>query len=341
MIKVLHSVLFYLMATSSIVISECLATNPHEAYPRWLLEVCQAASETLSADFNYGLLGLIVTNAQWAALPGNTVIDPVTGIAAIANVPDPQEPGILANNAAAGASQVHREQSEAARRFRMGKAVLLKAILDSLGPQLRRSITSRIHNIIILTIPEIMAEMTLRFGVFSATDVAAYTALLATPLTSGDKCDFETFSTTFLDNIAVLGRANQPISAYEQMAKFESATSAQPAVAHAIQSYRDHEPTLALQSLANMIPFITARLSNLPSASLGYAAAAIATTNRLAIRGGRGGRGGRGQGPTTFYCFHHGTNRSHHGASCNFMRSSPTHTNEMIAARDSSTGGKV
>lgn len=332
-------------SSSSIIISESLSVNPHEAYPRWLLEVCQVASETLSADYNYGLLGLIITNAQWAALPGNTVIDPVTLVAVVRDIPDPQDPGVLANNAAAGASQVHRELAEAARRFRAGKAILVKAILDSLGPQLRRSITSRIHNIIILTIPEIMAEMTTRFGVFSAADVAAYTALLAIPLSSGDKCEFETFSTRFIDNIAVLERANQPVSAYEQMWKFESATSTQPSVAHAIQSYRDNVPTLSLQSLTDMIPYISARLSNLPSASLGYASAAVSTTHRQgSVSGGRG-RGGyvsRGdRSSARFYCFHHGSNHSHHGSECKFMKSSPVHTDTMIAARNSSTGGKA
>lgn len=332
------------MATSiSISILESLATNPHESYPRWLLEVCQTASEILSADFQYGLLGLIVTPSQWSALPGNSQIDPATGLAVVAPIPDPRDPGALLNNAAAGASQVHREASEMARRFRTGKALLLKAILDSIGPQLKRSITDRVHNIIILTIPEIMTEMTLRFGVFSATDIAAYTLLLSTPLTSADKCDFEVFATTFLDNIAVLARANQPVSTYEQMVKFEVATSAQPSVAHAIQSYRDQQPTLALQSLIDMIPYIIARLSNVPSSALGYAAAATHGSTRQAHvqRGGRGGRGGRGTSSVNFYCYHHGTNRSHNGIECKLMKSSPVHTNAMIAARDCSTGGKA
>jgi len=332
------------MATNApIIISESLSSNPHEAFPRWLIEVCQSASEILSADFQYGLLGLVITAAQWAALPGNSIVDPAPGAVVVIPVPNPQDPPPLLNNAAAGASQVHREASEAARRFRVGRAALLKAILDSLGSQLRRSLTDRIHNIIILTIPEIIAEMIVRFGTFSATDVAAYTALLSNPLTSGDKCDFEIFATTFQDNLAVLQRANQPISAYEQMAKFESATSAQPAVAHAIQSYRDNQPSLQLQSLDDMIPYIIARLSNLPSAALGYAASSVATfhKNSRPQQSGRGGRGGRGLGPKEFYCYHHGSNRSHHRTTCNFMRKSPVHTNEMIAARNASTGGKA
>ena len=329
---------------SSIVIVESLASNPHEAYPRWLLEVCQLASETLSADFDYGLLGLIVTAPQWAALPGNSVTDPATGVITVAPVPNPQAPPALANNAAAGASTVHRELVESARRFRVGKATLAKAILDSLGTQIRRSITSRVHNIIILTIPEIMAEMDVRFGIFSATDVAAYTSMLLTPLTSGDKCDFESFATSFQDNLAVLERANQPVSAYEKMAKFEIATSSQTNIAHAIQSYRDHQPILQMQSLDNMIPYITARLSNLPTAALGYASSAIVRQNKFRTGGrggGRGGRGGRLHDQPQFYCYHHGTNSSHNGSTCKFMRSSPIHTDAMIAALSGSTGGKA
>ena len=81
-----------------------------------------------------------------------------------------------------------------------------------------------------------------------------------------------------------------------------------------------------------------------PTAALGYASSAIVRQNKIRTGGrggGRGGRGGRLQDQPKFYCYHHGTNFSHNGSTCKYMRSSPIHTDAMLAALNGSTGGKA
>ena len=109
-------------------------------------------------DFQYGMVHLVISPQAWAALPANSFIDEL-GDFEINPPPNPLQPGRLAGNASAAQVHIHRETMDLYRRYLGYVAALRTAIMDSLGPVIQLSLRDPHHNIIVMTIPQIMATI--------------------------------------------------------------------------------------------------------------------------------------------------------------------------------------
>ena len=349
------------MSTSSIFPS--LSLHPSRVFSQWYSSVSAFAASIGTADFRYGLVHLVISPQAWAALPGNTAQN-----GDVAAVPDPQPPGTLAGNASAATVHLYREDSELHRRYLGYVSTLRAAILESLGPEIQISLRDPQHNIIVLSIPQIMTTMRDTYGTAAAADIEALLARLSEPIQGGDHDSFVSFTVGFRQTVAALDRAGQPLSQYLQCRRLQEATASQSNIARAVSLYFETNPLLADQSLAELIPFVLRQLQNASVSSIGYAnsapslpatpsppsdilssmdtivsaclaameASGLSKRNRQS-RSNRNSAttGPRAPGsvahPSRQYCYHHGFG-GHSSGACNFMRGSPVHTAAMRAA---------
>lgn len=330
-------------------INPTLHSHPSRHYPQWYSSVSAFAASIGTSDFQYGMVHLVITADAWTALPGNTNITADGGIV-ITPTPNPQQPGHLAGSAGAGTVHIYREDTELYRRYLGYVATLRTAIMESLGHAIQLSLRDPTHNIIVMTIPQIMATIAQMYGTASASDIEALLAQLSIPIDGGDHDTFVAFSVNFQQINAALTRAGQPLSNYLQCRRLQEATAGQSLIARAIALYFENTPLLANQSLLTLIPFVRQQLQNTTSvASFGYANTAAVPTIPVQLRpqlpstfdsvtaaylagleAGRGQqrrnqraaqRGGPSSNsiPQQQYCYHHGYG-NHSGQNCNFMR---------------------
>jgi len=354
-----------LSATSKISIS--LKDTPHRNYAAWCKAVAQFAMGLykLGNRPQYGLIGFVIPAANWQALPGNFVGGVMTPL------PAPQEPAAPAGNAASGVLQIYRDDKLLFQTFISDQNILREAILESIGNEIQLTLQdpTNPYGIILLSSIEIMDEMQNRYGTLAGDDVAEILRALDSPLTEGSTAQFRIFTATFQDNINRLQRAGQPLSTFTQVQTFLNAAKTQVNVAHAIDLYRQANPLLLQQNIAQLALFVEAQLPNMTTGQLGYASLAIdsvpgqspshfslsALTVQLAgietalaalkteTHSGRGQRGGRGpggrQGRGRFggggrsghlYCYLHGRNETHAGSDCRGMARSGTFSEAQI-----------
>lgn len=344
------------MSASSIL--PTLISHPTRVFSQWYSSVSAFAACIGTADFTYGLVHLVISPQAWAALPGNTAQN-----GDVAPVPNPQPPGTLAGNASAATVHLYREDVELHRRYLGYVASLRAALLESLGPEIQISLRDPQHNIIILSIPQIMAAMRTSYGTAAAADIEALLVQLSEPIQGGDHDTFMSFTIGFRQIVAALDRAGQPLSQYMQCRRLQEATVSQSNIARAVAFYFETNPLLADQSLAELIQFVLRQLQNTSVSSIGYANTAAvlpsvpirspppineaymaATDRRQRKRQGRG-QSNSTSGPrlssgvdTTLpihssrhYCYQHGFG-GHPSSTCNFMRRSTAHTAAMRAA---------
>jgi len=344
------------MSTSQIL--PTLIHHPTRVFSQWYNSVSAFAASIGTADFTYGMVHLVISPQAWAALPGNTAQN-----GDVIPFPTPQPPGALAGNASAATVHLYREDSELYRRYLGYVASLRAALLESLGPEIQIFLRDPNHNIIILSIPQIMAMMRETYGTAAAADIEALLARLSEPITAGDHDSFVSFTIGFRQTVAALDRAGQPLSQYLQCRRLQEATASQSNIARAVAFYFETNPLLADQSLADLIAFVLRQLQNTSVSCLGYANAAAvlpssfmppphpvqeafmaATDRRQRRRQGRGHGASPSAGPrqstgldpqpshsSRQYCYHHGFS-GHPSSNCNFMRRSTAHTAAMRAA---------
>ena len=212
------------------------------------------------------MVHLVISAEAWAALPGNRIPDGFGGFT-VAPVPAPPVPGQLASNASHATIYLHREAADLHRRYLGYVAVLRAALLDSLGTDIQVMLRDPTHDMVILSIPQIMVVLSDSYGTASAADVQALLSQLSTPIPGGDHDTFVSFTVAFRQIIAALERAGQPLSQYLQCRHLRMATASQPTIARAVTLYFEKAPLLADQCLTDLIAFVRLQLQNAVSTS--------------------------------------------------------------------------
>ena len=207
------------------------------------------------------MVHLVISAEAWAALPGNRIPDGFGGFT-VAPVPAPPAPGQLASNASHATIYLHREAADLHRRYLGYVAFLRAALLDSLGTDIQVMLRDPTHDMVILSIPQIMVVLSDSYGTASAADVQALLSQLSTPIPGGDHDTFVSFTVAFRQIIAALERAGQPLSQYLQCRHLRMATASQPTIARAVTLYFEKAPLLADQCLTDLIAFVRLQLQN-------------------------------------------------------------------------------
>ena len=244
-----------------------LAITPATFWSTWQQDHRQVFLSAMRDRFpDYGMLHLVLTQAEWGALPGNML----QGV--IRQMPNPQPPGVLAGNATNAAVAIHKAEEELCNSYRRLAADLRTALINSLGPTLQERFSNAlVAGTITMTSLEIVQAVQVLYGVRTTVDLKAIQDSMKVPLTSPDMDTFQPFCQSLRKNIRTFAEAGHPISQFDQLELFENLIKDHEQPLKAYRLYVEANPVLAARNLANAIAAVEIHLSNVTIATAGYA----------------------------------------------------------------------
>ena len=238
---------------STITLSHSLATDPRTHLEAWLEDVeTQARHQCPQHDIT-GALSLVVPDIVWAMVPCNIVAGTPPTIRAR---PTWDMPAQHANNAAAAAVSIYREEASKHRDFQKASSVLTTALLDSVGEANRTLLRTVFPTLkpYMLTPRQVVDTMCLKHGVASSDDVSALKEPLSRALTS--LSNLTSHMDSFLLASQRLTRSGQGETDFSYFKSFLETVSGFPAIALAMPGYYILHPAILQQSLATLFPYL-------------------------------------------------------------------------------------
>lgn len=311
-------------------IEPSLGDDPSQNYTPWVKSVRKlAASLFAHPSAPYGLLHLVTPPAIFATYPRNfdAAGNPIPP-------PDPAQPAPLAGNAAGGTTAIYKEAMGTFMHYITECNHLRSAVIDSIGIILQRDQTDPLTDTITHDIPTLVNNMELLFGTETRDSLRRLHNLLDSPIQGQDTAIFLDFSSTFSETLQKLARAGHPVDSYSQMERFIAATSAQPGITKAIDTYMVITPMIADRTLSLLITYIRGQLANMTTSYAGFAgntatvtitqAEYQALTSPGALAHNAAAQAAQSKPHATNpYCYHHGY-RGHLGSICHYMLADKT-----------------
>lgn len=311
-------------------IEPSLGDDPSQNYTPWVKSVRKLAA-SLFADPSaaYGLLHLVTDPIIFATYPRNFEAngDPIPP-------PNPRLPDPIAGNAGSGTTAMYKHSFDRAMHYITDSNTLRNSIIDSIGTVLQRDQTDPLTDTITHDIPTIFNNMRVLFGTETRESLRHLHSILDTPIQAQDMATFLDFSSTFVETLNKLTRAGHPIDSYSQMEKFTAATSAQPGIVKAIDSYMVTTPLLADRTVQLLITYIRGQLANITTSHAGFASNAMVTmtqaeyqalvsTGAVASNAAAPAAKSKPSATNPFYCYYHGY-KKHLGSTCSHMLANTT-----------------
>ena len=298
-----------------------------------------------------GLLGFCVSEAQWAMLPGNAVVDPENeGEIIIADRPTiiftpPPELGALAANLKQYEITLRRNSaiSEALR-------VLKNAIISNLPDADRNELSDPFFGLVSISCQQLLDHLRERYGTFLASDFDAFRT------EHNAKIGMRTFSELSAQHRLIhvqFSSANQGLSEVDKCRYLRAAIGSNISYTTATTSYLTAHPHIAQQTFLGLVDHITEQAPNFVPVpiDLGYAASLSATIDTTpaylesaafaayldkrisAALPNKVKANNQGNSSNRPYCFKHGYN-SHSSVQCRQMASLPEYTAAMKTANN-------
>ena len=254
--------------------------NPRQQYRFFYRAVVAAYGAACTTVHQHGLLGYIVSDAQWAQLPGNSVPnanpDLPNEILPRPNVTIPATPP-----AAASALTIKVWER------RLADNVLVTDNLRTLKAQLLASVQPAdlviLHDpffgLLNVTASTILTHLTVLHGTLDRSDFAHLRAQLSNTMTPSESLqDFIGVHQLLHDQFA---EAQQPLSELDKCHYFREAVKTLPHIHHAIESYLVTHPLVGNQIYRDLTTHVLQQAPNFAptAASMGYAATTIVPTD--------------------------------------------------------------
>lgn len=341
-----------------------LLVDPMANWHNFYQDVLDAYSNKGRAFYDHGLIHLICSDAEWAALPGNEPVADANGdLQPVLRPGLPIRPAPLANNAAAPAVALYNREVERYVSLMDCISDLKQIFLSSIGKDLTRLVAEPIHGTRNLTVFLMLNILRPIYGTPTATTISLWLNELSQPMAATDY--FSNLLSTHRGIHDNLARAGQPLSEYEMIQKLAQAVSTYPGHTECIKNYKIANPALANQTFANLGAYVVLQAPNLTTGNLGYSAAAVtleqvammisAESKKAYAQGLQDGSASRSHvqiphrkdgnhnrsmvGTARRYCYLHGYG-THSGPECHEMKLAVnTYPPVKVNAKDHLSGG--
>ena len=342
-----------------------LLENPRQNFRQFHRAVVAAYGAECPTIYTHGLLGFIVSDTQWAQLPGNLVQPDDNELPPIL-LPRPiiVVPLTPAVNASSLTIKVWERKLADNLLSTDNLRRLKQSPLASITPADLVVLHDPLFGLLNVTALSIMEHVTILHGTRNQTDFAHLRAQLLSTMTSQDSVqDFIGSHQLLHDQFA---ESHQPLSELDKCHHFREAVQSQIHVQHAIESYLVAHPLVGDQILLALTIHVIQQAPNFAPtvASMGYCAsttierpnnpaesflsspafvAMITSAVRAAQPAARKAR--RERAPTQpkprTYCFQHGYD-SHNGIDCRHMTAhSYTPAQKVAQTHLDVTGGSI
>lgn len=319
-----------------------LLDNPRQQFRHFYRAAVAAYGAECPTIYTHGLLGFIVSDSQWAQLPGNLVPNEDVAVPP-AILPRPVI--VIPPTPAAAASALTIkvwERKLADNLLTTDNLRRLKELLiSSISPADLVALHDPLFGLLNVPALTIMTHITMLHGTRNQTDFAHLRAQLLAPMNSRDSIqEFIGFQQLLHDQFA---ESQQPLSELDKCFHFREAVKTQAHVQHAIDSYLVATPLVSEQTFVTLTTHVVQQAPNFTptTASMGYSAntvmeqvypstdsllsspafaALITSAVQAAHPAPRKPRRDRPRLPpkTRTYCFHHGYD-SHSSTDCRHM----------------------
>ena len=246
-------------------------------YRIFKIEVESLARSLQVEEYDYGLLGFVITQAEWNRLPLNTIVANPAAVppilAGFIPMPTiPVRPELPAPNAGAGVFSRHRSLKEDRRAIIADLLALKQAILAGLDDKDIATITDPTTGSMELSHAQIMAALTAVHGTVTSSDITRWRLSLSEPIDP---------NTTLAQKIsqhkktALLLRDIAAVNEFDQIAFFKAAFATQVEVMACTMRYEHDAPNTLTRTFADLATYLA--LHNPPLStmtSLGYSNAA-------------------------------------------------------------------
>lgn len=317
-----------------------LHQNARQNFIEWRSTVIEAYGQSCNVYIRNGLLGFLLSDAAWALLPGNTIVEDAIGDlpAVITIVPRPILPQFtpLAPAATAVQQAAWDRNIKIMRYTRENYDMLKLKLISSILPEDIAAIRDPIMAFLHISPQTILAHVTTIHGTLDNSDYAQLTAILSTAMATNDTISgivarhrhiHEQFSTS-----------SQALSEYQKCNYFKTAVIHHQQMRAAYDTYLVSTPLVGDQTFTTLTAHIIMQAPNFTATAsqLGYSASAQQTdffqspafaalltrTVQQAIDAPTGKARATAGGTKTpnHYCYVHGYNNSHNGNACLKMR---------------------
>ena len=247
------------MSSSTLTLTHSLAHDPRTTLEMWLEEAETAARNLCPQHDPTDALTLVATDVVWREMPGN-----IANPAGVLQGDPPQYrarptwdlPAQHANNAAAAAVSIYKQELTRHSDYTLAESALARALLASLGETNVVLLKTTYPNVktYALTPRQIADTMIAKHGIPTSDDVNKLREPLSRALTS--LSDLESHMGNFLLASQRLTRSGQGETPYHYFELYLLTVSGFPSVAHSMTAYYAQYPAILQQSLDTLFPFL-------------------------------------------------------------------------------------
>ena len=191
-----------------------LDNDPHVTFFSWEMDVQDVASSMAKSIHPLGLLSEVLTDAQWAAYPGNATTDQAGNIQIAARYQLSVYVEIHAgmNNIDLYVAKASNDRHQ---QWIDSREALKRAILKSLGKVIRQVIQENKVRFQLMTVLDIMAKVRQRYGKMEKDTRANLEERMRTLLPTAD--DLDTHISNLQEMFYVSQTAGFPMDSYRQV----------------------------------------------------------------------------------------------------------------------------
>ena len=231
---------------------------------------------------DYGLLGFVISQAEWNLLPGNQIAADAAAnppiIAGFAPMPTiPPRPDLPLANAAAGAVARFKALKDDRKSLLADLLALKQAILDGLDEKDMETITHPVTGTMNISHADIMASLNEVYGIVSPTDINRWRSSLADTIERDMTLAQRVNQHKKL--VLLLSDAAAAVNEFDQIACFKASTATQPEVTACISRYEHDNPVASTRTFNALSIYLALHKPAVTTmGSLGYSNAATAIT---------------------------------------------------------------
>jgi len=253
-----------------------LENDPHVTFFSWEMDVHDVAASMAKSIHPHGLLSEVLTDAQWAAYPGNSTIDQAGNILIADRYQLPADVDIHGgmNNIDL---YVAKASNDRLQLWIDSREVLKRAILKSLGRVVRQVIKESKVRFQLMTVLEIMTKVRQRYGKMEKDTRANLRERMHTLLPTAD--DLDTHISNLQEMFDVSETAGFPLDSYRQVETFRDTVCAHPTIVKVLEKFDFDYPDAKTVTFAQITGYLILHLPNVKHAQM---AATRATANLAA-----------------------------------------------------------
>jgi hypothetical protein len=254
-----------------------LDNEPSVNFFPWEMDVHDVAAGMAKSLHDQGLLSSILTDEQWAAHPGNSVVDQQGNIQVAQRYQLPGQVDIN-NNMSSVELYVAKTSNDKRQLWIDTEEALKRAVIKSLGHVVRQVIRSTKTRFQQMTVAQIIAKVRSRYGLMQKDTKANLREKMKTMLQTADGLD--THISNLQEMFDISERAGFQVSEDDKVEIFRESICTHPLISKVLETFDLTFPDAKAHAFTQISEYLIAHLPNLKHAQ---ATATRATANMVAL----------------------------------------------------------